>query len=593
MNLTVEQQAIVDLPATTKALVTAGPGTGKTHTLIARISKLVDQDELAPSEILTLSFSRAAVGEVKRRLRAVGDYAGQVTPITFDSMATQVLSQTDPEGSWTEKSYDGRIEAAAVAVEAFAEYFDEVRHICIDEVQDLVGVRMLFVRALLEWLDVGFTLLGDPAQGIYDFSLPTGADLEEAGSPAFYGWLRTSIPSLEDLSLTHNHRAKSDHAKTAAAFGALVISDPAGAGREMQALLDSLPPVSNLGVLRLVPKDERTAVLCRNNGDALWISRELDRLEIDHILQRGATASTTAPWVARLAQLGNGDTVSRDRLARLLCEIGPGAPDIDDVWGPIRRLARTDGGQVDLDRFVRQLRIRRVPDEFHAHRSAPIVVSTVHRAKGLEFERVLVVGDGWRSERFDDDDAKTLFVAMSRSIEGLADLRLDRGRSVLRLCNWKERWTDGDYRSWVRLGMEIQSGDVDVLDPPGVRDIPAKPADLQQLLAREVAIDDEVFLQLVRPTIGAPGAVYNMVWKGRPIATMSEEFGEAVVRVVKASSSWKHPKRIHDLRIDAIRSVGGDPNTTNKHGLGLGGAWLVPSVTGLGRFDWEWKATTA
>jgi len=36
-----------------------------------------------------------------------------------------------------------------------------------------------------------------------------------------------------------------------------------------------------------------------------------------------------------------------------------------------------------------------------------------------------------------------------------------------------------------------------------------------------------------------------------------------------------------------VRSIGGDPLITNQDGLGPGGAWLVPSIVGLGRFVWE------
>ena len=51
------------------------------------------------------------------------------------------------------------------------DYLGAMRHILIDEVQDLVGYRAEFVLALLEATDCGFTLFGDPAQSIYGFQL--------------------------------------------------------------------------------------------------------------------------------------------------------------------------------------------------------------------------------------------------------------------------------------------------------------------------------------------------------------------------------------------------------------------------------------
>ena len=55
----------------------------------------------------------------------------------------------------------------------------DVRHLIVDEVQDLVGVRARLVLAVLATLppDVGFTLLGDPHQAVYDFQLEDQHDM--------------------------------------------------------------------------------------------------------------------------------------------------------------------------------------------------------------------------------------------------------------------------------------------------------------------------------------------------------------------------------------------------------------------------------
>jgi len=44
----------------------------------------------------------------------------------------------------------------------------EFKHILLDEMQDLVGVRADFALELLHSAQPGFTLFGDSAQGIYD-----------------------------------------------------------------------------------------------------------------------------------------------------------------------------------------------------------------------------------------------------------------------------------------------------------------------------------------------------------------------------------------------------------------------------------------
>ncbi len=50
-------------------LIVAGPGTGKTKTLAARIAYLIDNEKVAPSEIVALTFTnKAGAGDA----RAVG-----------------------------------------------------------------------------------------------------------------------------------------------------------------------------------------------------------------------------------------------------------------------------------------------------------------------------------------------------------------------------------------------------------------------------------------------------------------------------------------------------------------------------------------
>jgi DNA helicase-2/ATP-dependent DNA helicase PcrA len=57
------------------ALVVAGPGTGKTSALLARIAHLIQEQRIPPTSILALTFSRRAAGELRERLD--GLLAGQ------------------------------------------------------------------------------------------------------------------------------------------------------------------------------------------------------------------------------------------------------------------------------------------------------------------------------------------------------------------------------------------------------------------------------------------------------------------------------------------------------------------------------------
>lgn len=74
------------------ALIDAGPGTGKTATLVSRVEALV-QNGVAPSCIVVLTFSNEAAGELRSRVEAVipGDAALEVTVSTIHGLGREFL----------------------------------------------------------------------------------------------------------------------------------------------------------------------------------------------------------------------------------------------------------------------------------------------------------------------------------------------------------------------------------------------------------------------------------------------------------------------------------------------------------------------
>ena len=121
---------------------------------------------------------------------------------TVDALATRILIEqgVDPTGL----GFDARITRLLRMLQGgeVDEALPDVRHVIVDEVQDVVGVRARLIAVLLEHLpaSVGFTMLGDPKQGIYDFQLEdcNGPDrlLEVATSsaPTSASW---TVPSRD------------------------------------------------------------------------------------------------------------------------------------------------------------------------------------------------------------------------------------------------------------------------------------------------------------------------------------------------------------------------------------------------------------
>ena len=79
-------------------LVIAGPGTGKTRTLIARILYQIENLHINPGQILALTFSNKAAGEIKNRLEKIlKSNVEKIKISTFHSFCLDILRKNHEE----------------------------------------------------------------------------------------------------------------------------------------------------------------------------------------------------------------------------------------------------------------------------------------------------------------------------------------------------------------------------------------------------------------------------------------------------------------------------------------------------------------
>ena len=84
------QQAAIAAP--TPALVVAGPGSGKTSTLVGRVRALIFEQGMLPSRILALTFSNKAAREMRERIEGLlGAGSALPTVSTFHSFCAELL----------------------------------------------------------------------------------------------------------------------------------------------------------------------------------------------------------------------------------------------------------------------------------------------------------------------------------------------------------------------------------------------------------------------------------------------------------------------------------------------------------------------
>lgn len=619
-RLTVAQQAVVEQPWDARVLVTAGAGTGKTHTLVRRLDMLVEREELEAGEILVLSFSRAAVRELTERIERHAAAAQRIRVQTFDGWAAALLNRAYPDVDWATYTYDGRIEAATEAIDKGAvEGGDYVpAHVVIDEVQDLVGVRREMVEALLDRFqeNSGFTVVGDAAQAVYGFQV-SDPDERAEETDRFLEWVRATFgEELVELHLDDNFRARSDVARMALPYGAQLQRLPrdraSAAGEaerihgDLRALLLSTPNFGSLdepfvlAALRDYP--DTTTILCRDNGQALTLSGVLAAADIPHTLQRSARERAAPVWITELLASTGVSALTRDRFEELLIDLPiPDGSVPEALWRSVRKVARGRGrGTLDVVALHRALAEGRLPDELTAAQPSSLVISTVHRAKGLEFDRVLIVEPRVlkepapvRKKKYDYDpaaEARLLYVAMTRARDDL--YVLDAPNSwLVRKDKRIDRWYLGGRSAWARNGIEVTAADVSHEQPPGTEGFQQDPGELWRHLATEVATGDGTELVLLHgiPVASDQSPPYAVSVGGRHIAVVSERFRTDLHRMLRRtphSAIDRWPPLITGLRVDGVESVAGSPAATEAAGLGTHGVWIAPRLCGLGRFRW-------
>lgn len=185
-----DQLHIIQAASHTRLLVEAGPGTGKTAVACARLAYLIKEQDIEPTNTWMISFTRAAVAEIRARLYSyVGNASFSIRIATVDSYAWSIHSGHNPSAKLT-GSYEENITSVVELLktdEDVADELSQVEHIIIDEAQDLVGERADLIESLMKHLspDCGVTVFADEAQSIYGFSSDSNG--HRKGAPIHVG----------------------------------------------------------------------------------------------------------------------------------------------------------------------------------------------------------------------------------------------------------------------------------------------------------------------------------------------------------------------------------------------------------------------
>ncbi len=423
-ELSPTQLKLVTDNETKYVVVAAGPGSGKTRVLVHKLASLMLMEDVKHDQMLMITFSRAAATEFKKRLlQLIGNAANFIDIKTFHSYCFDLLGKV---GS-LEKS-DSILKKA---IEKIRLKDVETRSITrtvlvIDEAQDMDEDEYSLVRTLMEQNEeMRVIAVGDDDQNIYEFRGASSRYLSEF----------ITVNSATKHELVENYRSKSNLVSFTNQFVQQVrnrlkttpiIARQADNGKIKVIHYQSnnlvTPVVNNLLSTALAGT---TCVLTKTNEEALQVTGLL--------LQHGMKA--------RLIQTNDGfNLYNLLEIRFFLSQLSAGSTDYtitEEIWLSAKRalveqFARSARLEVckniikdfeisrtvkkyksDLEVFIRESKL----EDFFSVHGETIFVSTIHKAKGKEFDNVFLLLENFAA--ITDEAKRQLYVAMTRAKQNL------------------------------------------------------------------------------------------------------------------------------------------------------------------------------
>lgn len=198
-SLSEKQTDIINDDSSKFIVVAAGPGSGKTRVLVHKLASLLTLEDVKHEQLLMVTFSRAAATEFKKRLlELTGNAANFVEIKTFHSYCFDLLgkignleSVEDVVRDAAKMIQDGEVELGRITKAV----------IVIDEAQDMDENEFSLIRALMvRNEDMRLIAVGDDDQNIYQFR---GSDS---------GYMRRLIEEYGAVKyeMTENFRSKAN-----------------------------------------------------------------------------------------------------------------------------------------------------------------------------------------------------------------------------------------------------------------------------------------------------------------------------------------------------------------------------------------------
>lgn len=557
-----EPDCIVSAPLESHIILNSGPGTGKTYTIIQRLIHILANNLCPADEIYILCYTRSAKKVVESKIdQAVIDgiiqpSAKNICVLTFDSYATYFLMAMRKQGVIKENfdSYDYNDRIKLFNKHIAPEDFEGISYFIVDEIQDLVNERAEMVLKILKHLNCGYLLAGDRCQSIYDYEADDDATLD---SVKFYELAEKQFPDdMLRYEITVNRRQAPDLAEEAAKMRKVLLNDSfLEQNKYANSIISHYSGKTKIEQYIKTLTDAptvSTAILCRNNGEAEYISGLLCEKGIVHTLNRGVNNVVPLPrWIADVFWDYCRETISKkDFVERFSFRNGFDLnPEV--LWELLCKLTNSqDNAVISVTSLIKALTItNNIPGEFYDE--APMLtVSTIHKAKGNEFDRVILIESDIKPSSDSAEEARVRYVALTRPKKQFITMKKNTkyfkrtvsGRVIeTGLHNMYK--TSNRYCKCITVGL---TGDID--NNSFVSGDFESILDLQEYIIHNVRMYDRLSAKR-SPATG----LYEIFHKGRCIGSLSKKMiSELDMGVSSTDYKYNLPDSLENLYVSGI-----------------------------------------
>jgi len=419
-ELSAAQLAIVNNKEDQILVTAAGPGSGKTKLLVHKLAAIVTMEDVKYEKLLMLTFSRAAVNEFKSRLmELIGNAARFIEIKTFHSYCFDLLGRVGnlerSEGIIKEavgKIKNGQVEHARITKEVLV----------IDEAQDMDLNEFELIRTLMtENPEMRVIAVGDDDQNIYEFR---GSDnkhfrtLMESPGARKYELVENfrSLPNLVEFTNVFARnittRMKSTEIRSIHRDGGIISIYKHSSEQIMIPVVDQICQAELEGTTCLLTRTNDEALqlvgLLKSRGMPARLIQTLDGFDLLK-LQEVRYVFDLLEKKEDHQTLDDGNLESAKRSLRDRFGANSTTDLIVKAVETFQRLHPATKYRSDFEQFFAESNL----EDFIESGRDTILVATMHKAKGREFDNVYLMLNHFVPNN--DEDRRLLYVAMTRA----------------------------------------------------------------------------------------------------------------------------------------------------------------------------------